>query len=457
MANSQWCDPAPEGNEFMTKLMATGDSMITRGLMHSTDPRWLEIVDLLHGGDAAFTNFEMGTPRDPIVPNVNHPSAFQYAKPFVIDELKAAGFNVIGAGNNHVADYGPRGLLDLLDELEARNLPVFGAGPSLGEARRPAYQDTPGGRIAWLGTTSTNVEHSMAVARRPDMDGRPGVNPLRFSLEYYLEPRLYDALVEIDEALGTAAVFRHRAQFAALMGHSNPDAHTFLGASFFRGEPSRVVSRPNKGDMAALEKAIAAARRQADLVAVSLHAHEGPAGDLNSETPADFIVEAAHRAIDAGADIVVGHGPHMLRGIEVYKGKPIYLSLGSFVFEIETLQRQPAPAYEKHGLPFDALPVDVTDEVGSVRSGPQPNGFWDNRFWTSVIAETTFDGRELKEIKLHPIDLQMEAERWVRGAPLMADATTGRWVLEGLQELSPGVEITIEDAGERVVGSVRLS
>ncbi len=440
----------------MTTLMATGDSMITRGLMHNPDPRWKRLVELLRGADAAVTNFEMGTPRDPIVPNVNHPSAFQSSKPFVLDELKAAGFNVIGTGNNHVADYGPKGLMDLLEELESRGIVTAGAGASLDEARRPGYIDTPGGRIAFLATTSTNVEHSMAVARRPDMDGRPGVNPLRFTLEYWLEPRLFDALGEIDEALGTAAAFRHRAQFAALMGHANPDAHTFLGASFFRGEPSRTISRPHKADMAALSKAIAGARRQADLVAVSLHAHEGPAGDLNQEIPADFIVEAAHRSIDAGADIVIGHGPHMLRGIEVYKGKPIYLSLGSFVFEIETLQRQPAPAYEKHGLPHDALPVDVTDEVGAIRSGPQPNGFWDNRFWTSVVAETSFEGRELKEITLHPIDLLMESERWRRGAPILADEKTGRWVLEGLKQLSPGLEIGIEAERDGVVGRVKL-
>ena len=439
----------------MTTLMATGDSMITRRLSHNQHPRFKALVDLLRSADAAFTNFEMGTPRDPIVPNVNHPSAFQYSKPFVLDELKWCGFNLVGAGNNHVADYGPKGLMDLLEEIEKRGLVTAGAGASLGEARAPGYADTPGGRIALLAVTSTNVEHSMAVARRPDMDGRPGVNPLRFSLEYHLEPRLFDALVELDEALGTAAAFRHRAQFAALMGHANPDAHTFLGASFFKSDRSCVISKPHRGDLAALVKAIGAARRQADVVAVSLHAHEGPAGDMNQEIPAGFIVDTARAAIDAGADIVMGSGPHMLRGIEIYKGKPIFLSLGSFVFEIETLQRQPAPAYEKHGLPYDALPVDVTDEVGAIRSG-EPRGFWDNRFWTSVVAETKFDGREVTEISLHPIDLLMERERWVRGAPILADEATGRWVLEGLAALSPGVGIQIEGRGQGVVGRVKV-
>lgn len=441
----------------MLTFMASGDSMITRRLFHNPDPRFQRLVELIRSGDAAFTNFEMGCPHDPIVPNVNHPSAFQYSKPFVLDELKACGFNLIGTGNNHVADYGPKGLMDLLEEIERRDLVSAGAGGSLGEAQAPGYLDTPGGRIALLAVTATNVEHSMAVARRPDMNGRPGVNPLRFDIEYHLEGRLFEALGEIDEALGTAAASRHRGEFAALTGHSRRDAVNFLGGSFFKGEVSNVVTKPREGDMKALTRAIEAARAQADVVAVSLHAHEGPANDMNQQIPADFIVEAAHRAVDAGADVVVGSGPHMLRRIEIYNRKPIFISLGSFVFEIETLQRQPAPAYEKHGLPPQALPADVTAEVGAIRSG-SPRGFWDRRFWTGAVAECKFEGREVREVNLYPIDLGMENERWVRGAPVLADAEVGLSVLENLRQLSQeaGVEIATESCHDSVVGRVRL-
>ncbi|HEX6548913.1 MAG TPA: CapA family protein [Candidatus Dormibacteraeota bacterium] len=437
------------------RLMATGDSMITRRLSHNPDPRFKRLVELLRSADAAFTNFEMGTPRDPVTPNVNHPSAFQYAKPYVLDDLKWCGFNLIGAGNNHVADYGPKGLMDTLEEMEARDITTAGAGISLGEARMPGYRETAGGRVALLAVTSTNVEHSMALARRADMDGRPGVNPLRFGIRYELDEARFNALVDIDEALGTAAAFRHRQEFAALMGHASPDAHVFLGGNFFKAERSRVVTRPHKGDLDALLRGIAAARKQAEVVAVSLHAHEGPANDMNQEVPADFIVEAAHAAVDAGADIVIGHGPHMLRRVEIYKGKPVFISLGSFVFQIETLQRQPAAAYEKHGLPPEALAPDVTDEVGAIREGPR-RAFWDNRFWTSVVADVRFDGSDLRSVDLHPIDLCMEAPRWVRGAPVLATAEAGREILEGLAELSPDVEIAVEPEGDAVVGRVRL-
>ena len=437
------------------RLMATGDSMITRRLLHNPDPAFAGLVQLLRSADAAFTNFEMGCPRDPLMPNVNHPSAFQYSKPFVLDELKECGFNLVGAGNNHIGDYGPKGLMDTLEEIEARGLTTAGAGISLGEARMPGYRDTGGGRVALLASTSTNVEHGMALARRADMDGRPGVNPLRFSTEYHLDEARFQALVDIDEALGTAASSRHRAQFAALLGHGNPDAHTFLNASFFKSQSCRVVTKPRKADLDALLRGVDAARKLADVVAVSLHAHEGPNNDLNSDQPAEFIVEAAHAVIDAGADVVMGSGPHMLRGLEIYKGKPVFLSLGSFVFQIETLQRQPAAAYEKHGLSPDALAPDVTDEVGAIREGP-PRGFWDRRFWTSVVADCRFEDCNLKSLDLHPIDLGMEKPRWQRGSPVLASAETGREVLEGLQAISPGVEIAVEPVGERVIGRVRL-
>ena len=66
---------------------------------------------------------------------------------------------------------------------------------------------------------------------------------------------------------------------------------------------------------------------------------------------ADFVVTAAHLAIDAGADIFVGHGPHILRGIEIYKGKPIFYSMANFAFENETMRFQPAESYAALGLP----------------------------------------------------------------------------------------------------------
>lgn len=62
--------------------------------------------------------------------------------------------------------------------------------------------------------------------------------------------------------------------------------------------------------------------------------------------------------IDASADVVVGHGPHVLRGIEVYKGRPIFYSLANFIFENDLVELQPADSYELLGLDGDSLPSD---------------------------------------------------------------------------------------------------
>ena len=81
----------------------------------------------------------------------------------------------------------------------------------------------------------------------------------------------------------------------------------------------------------------------ADIVIVSLHCHESGA---NRSVPADFIPIFAKAVIDAGADVFVGHGPHVLRGIEIYKGKPIFYSLSNFIFQNETVLRMPEDSYE---------------------------------------------------------------------------------------------------------------
>ena len=77
--------------------------------------------------------------------------------------------------------------------------------------------------------------------------------------------------------------------------------------------------------------------------------------------PAQFLVTFARAMVDAGADLFVGHGPHVLRGIEIYKGKPIMYSLANFIFQNETLLRLPSENYETYDLGADAHVADFDD------------------------------------------------------------------------------------------------
>src|SRR5207253_4674070 len=89
-------------------------------------------------------------------------------------------------------------------------------------------------------------------------------------------------------------------------------------------------------DLQALDEAIKAAPKTADVVAGSFHSHWGGLGEIDA-TGKQLI---AHTAIDAGADMILGHGPHVVNGIAFYKGKPIVYSMGNLAFQF------PVAAYE---------------------------------------------------------------------------------------------------------------
>ena len=186
--------------------------------------------------------------------------------------------------------------------------------------------------------------------------GRPGLNPLRFETVYHVTQEYYD------QVAGLAALTKVNASMenSVKNGYKNPPPEgTFLFGKykFKLDETNWIESIPNETDMARIEGEIREAGKQADVVLVSIHAHETDAGD--TKVPAMFLETFARRCVDAGADVIIGHGPHELRGIEIYKGKPIFYSLGNFLFETETVDLQPYDAYLNKKLPVDGLGTAV--------------------------------------------------------------------------------------------------
>src|SRR5262249_29219287 len=103
----------------------------------------------------------------------------------------------------------------------------------------------------------------------------------------------------------------------------------YLQTDYQPGTAPKILTFPYPDDLEAMLDDIAAAKAQCDLLSVSYHwGLHGVKGAL-----ADYQTEVAHRAIDAGADLIIGTHPHRLKGIEVYKGRPIFYSLGNFCFD----------------------------------------------------------------------------------------------------------------------------
>ena len=167
--------------------------------------------------------------------------------------------------------------------------------------------------------------------------------------------------------------------------------------------------------------------------------------------PADFLVAFAHAMIDAGADVVVGHGPHVVRGIELYKGKAILYSVGDFIFENETLLRFPAEAYEAIGLGRDAEIGDFND----TRSDHDRRGFnADREVWESFVATLQWRGRQMAGIRLYPITLGFGLSMTERGRPRLADSALAKHILENVSARSAPFGTRIVD--ENGVGRVLL-
>jgi ABC-type polar amino acid transport system ATPase subunit len=110
-----------------------------------------------------------------------------------------------------------------------------------------------------------------------------------------------------------------------MAGQSSTDDLDLHGIHFKIADSSGFSYVMDGGDLHDILEAVGQARRAAELVIFSIHAHQP--GNW-SDTPADFIQKLAYAVIEAGADAVIGHGPHRLRGIEVYHGRPIFYSLG---------------------------------------------------------------------------------------------------------------------------------
>jgi hypothetical protein len=175
---------------------------------------------------------------------------------------------------------------------------------------------------------------------------------------------------------------------------------------------------------------------------VSIHAHDAH-GDR--ETPAGFLPPFARACIDAGAHAFIGHGPHVLRGVEIYKRRPIFYSLGNFIFEAEGMRQVPQEIYDACGIkghdPSDFFDVAM-------------KGFQDEVYWSSAIAQARFSGGVLSELRLVPIDLQRDLPRAERGQPVRGDARLSATVVDRLARLSApfGTRIALQDG----VGVVRL-
>ena len=422
-------------------LTLAGDSIImTPASVHQSDPKFAALRNVIQQSDAAFTNLEGTFPGRNSCPAAEPRATWISVDPAMLKELQWIGFNLFSNANNHALDFGIDGLLNTMQHMKEAGAVYAGVGENLGEARAPGYLSTAHGRVALIACASTFQHDSPAGQSRPDLRGRPGINPLHHQTRYEVNSETLAALQKLKDDLhlaGATAPAKTPENLSLAFDGGSP-------VTFAASEQAKIVTSPDANDLAGITLSIKDAREMADYVVVSIHSHEGAPGANALQEPAQFVREFAHAAIDAGADVFVGHGNHALRGIEIYKGKVIFYSLGNFVFENDLVVPQPTEFYDQFGLGADALPAQAFD----TRSDHDRKSFPANSLLRrSVVAHVVFRDQHPAEVTLTPITLGFGKPRPDRGYPEVADAKAAQEILENLQKLSQpfGTNIAIKD------------
>ena len=292
----------------MLKLIITGDV----NLMNVTDAQvpFRRVKDALRAADLVFSNLECClTSR--FNEGSTHVEGF-FADPKVsAAALTDCGIAAVGLANN--VNYG-EAITESVANLDRIRIAHTGAGANSIEARAPAVVERQGLKVAFLQRSSvywaTNHEAS---------EHSTGIAVIRGHTAYQVP------------------MYKMRREIPPL---NRP------------GIPPIIVTWADRDYLTRFKKDLIAARESADLVVASFH------WGLHKDV-LTYMQEIAHCAIDAGADVVVGHGPHDSLASEIYKGKPIFYGLGCFSF------------HTGHG--------------GHAHGD-----------WVGMIAKLTFDGRRLE-------------------------------------------------------------
>jgi poly-gamma-glutamate synthesis protein (capsule biosynthesis protein) len=363
-------------------VTAVGDMIFNEHISTLREPERRQLLRLMQEADIAYGNLEFSINDRPELQrpfyNFRAPREFAW-------EVAAIGINMVSMANNHSLDFGPEGLKECLRALDLTSITHAGAGLTLAAAHAPGTK-------------------------------RVQSRTTRFSLLSYM--RYWTN--------------RYRSADPNAPSLATIDPAVILVA---RDGKVESVEGPLESDIQAMEDDVVVARRHSDFLMVSLHNHDVShhrVYGIQNKTPANDEI-MYRRAIDAGADVVLGSGPHVLRGIEIYKGKPIFYSLSDFIYQYRTP---------------DKIPVDLIHQRDTELERPPNVSVWDRRdtpdTMEGVLVRMTVNADKLRRIQLIPVVIDDEGSLY--GVPRLVSDQRAREMFEKIQKLSEpyGTKITIK-------------
>ena len=422
------------------KFTAAGDAIIQRRIQPDFEG-YEELTPFISQGDACFFNLETTLNYEgECYASQFSGGTYIRTNPEVLGDLQKFGFNMTSFNNNHVLDFSYKGLERTLEEVEKSGLVHSGVGRNLAEASAPRYLDTKNGRVALIAVNTSFNAVMMAGEQTDRVPGRPGINGLRLTehVEVTAEEMAFIKKLAERTQINAAKNITRKEGYQDELNNNEEELGTL---KFVLGEETRYVRKIKSADIKRVERAIYEAQLQADYIIVSIHSHQLD-GDAK-ENPSGFLKEFAHHCIDMGAHAIVGHGPHLLRPIEIYKECPIFYSLGDFVLQLYDIELAPADFFEKHGLTAQS----TVHELLKKRSKDFTVGLMtDWKMFTTVIPCWETEEGKLKKLTLMPVVLDMDGHHSRVGLPRRA---SGEKILEYLGEMSApyGTKMELQEDG----------
>ena len=418
-------------------LASVGDVIIVRPAAQLNDPGLQSSLKLIRDADVGFGNFESlirdeNTFLGPLGGSMNGTKE-------VAADLKAMGFKLMNRAGNHLMDAGQEGLFETVRLMDEAGLVYAGVGRNLNEARAPRFVETSKGRIGLVGMyseTSGNQSRLAASYQVGITGGRPGLNSLSVTRAITVSADEIAALKKVKDS-----VYEHRTEELNQVRApaADPAGQVELFGTLYKGgtRPGALTYTMNQADLQDTLKSIKNGKQYSDFMIASIHAHQGDTllqPFLFEDRPPDFLIALAHASIDNGADSFVAHGPHILRGIEIYKGKPIFYDLGEFFREWDWSCDCNVSAN-----------ADLTQAENVVR-GLETRGVVEPINYEAAVALSRFDKGLLQEVRIYPIWGRQDGPLSRRGLPMPAPPEIAQRILQRLQKLSEpfGTKIAIE-------------
>ncbi|KAK1244216.1 hypothetical protein MKX08_002354 [Trichoderma sp. CBMAI-0020] len=375
-------------------VVAVGDLIQTMPFSNRADPNIQALVQLMQKSDITFANNE-NTVVDRLT--FRGPLSHMEADKHVADDWKNMGIDMVTKANNHTFDCGDAGLVQNFEQLRRVGIEYVGTDYNTAEARLARFKTTPKGIVGFIGAYAETEDHSQLfgisardpivvapdqlaqlramrdslLVRRAEVKtpiGMPAADPEGSVLIFGRQFRVQNASADADEEINSikrrlehhlnskgeityknnsvrlnvcqSVTAEQMQQLRSIAGVDTNDSSETLDAFgvHFRVGPKigEYSYEMEPQDFRDILREVRTGKQFSDFLSVTIHWHQNRFSFQHysfDHYPTDYQIKFARAVIDNGADFFFGHGVHTLKGVEIYKGKPIFYGISNFVFQ----------------------------------------------------------------------------------------------------------------------------